>query len=119
MGNSWVPIRAASKRLHDELRRLMQGETPLSGLMATKMLKEFGSPSSATQAPTEYCEPLTEREQEVLELLVDGLTNVEIADRVYLSENTIKKHLRNIMEKFHSNNRVEAAVYAVREGLVD
>ena len=108
-----------SKRLHDELRRMAQGETPLSGLMATKVLKEFGRSSSPTQSPDEYREPLTEREHQILELLVDGLSNVEIAEKVYLSENTVKKHVHNILEKFHSNNRVEAAVYAVRERLVD
>jgi DNA-binding NarL/FixJ family response regulator len=108
-----------SKRLHDELRRMTQGETPLSGLMATKVLKEFGHPGSQDQAPYESREPLTEREQEILELLVVGLSNLEIAERVYLSANTVKKHVRNILEKFHSNNRVEAAVYAVRERLVD
>lgn len=108
-----------SKRLHDELRRMTQGETPLSGLMATKVLKEFGHPGSQTQGPSECRESLTEREYQVLKLLVDGLSNLEIAKRVYLSENTVKKHVRNILEKFHSNNRVEAAVYAVRERLVD
>jgi DNA-binding NarL/FixJ family response regulator len=108
-----------SKRLHDELRRMAQGETPLSGLMATKVLKEFGRFNSPAQAPGEYREPLTEREHQILELLVEGLSNIEIAERAYLSENTVKKHVRNILEKFHSNNRVEAAVYAVREGLVD
>ena len=108
-----------SKRLHDELRRMAQGETPLSGLMATKVLKEFSRSSSPTQSPDEYREPLTEREHQILELLVDGLSNVEIAEKVYLSENTVKKHVHNILEKFHSNNRVEAAVYAVRERLVD
>ena len=108
-----------SKRLHDELRRMTQGETPLSGLMATKVLKEFGYPGSPAQGPSESREPLTEREHQILELLVEGLSNLEIAERVYLSENTVKKHVRNILEKFHSNNRVEAAVYAVRERLVD
>jgi len=108
-----------SKRLHDELRRMTQGETPLSGLMATKILKEFGRFSSPAQAPCEYRESLTEREHQILELLVEGLSNVDIAERVYLSENTVKKHVSNILEKFHSNNRVEAAVYAVRERLVD
>jgi DNA-binding NarL/FixJ family response regulator len=108
-----------SKRLHDELRRMAQGETPLSGLMATKVLKEFGRSGGSTQSSNEYQKSLTEREHQVLELIVDGLSNVEIAERVYLSENTVKKHVHNILEKFHSNNRVEAAVYAVRERLVD
>ena len=108
-----------SKRLHSELCRMLEGETPLSGLMATKMLDEFGSSSKPNQSSPDYQIPLTEREQQVLELLVEGLTNAEIAERIYLSENTIKKHIKNILEKFHLNNRVKAAVYAVREGLVD
>jgi two-component system, NarL family, nitrate/nitrite response regulator NarL len=108
-----------SKRLHNELRGMVQGKTPLSGLMATKMLKEFSRSGNVAQARDEYQEHLTEREHQILQLLVEGHSNVEIAEKVYLSENTVKKHVRNILEKFHSNNRVEAAVYAVREGLVD
>jgi DNA-binding NarL/FixJ family response regulator len=108
-----------SKRLHDELRRMTQGETPLSGLMATKVLKEFGRSSSSTQATCEYQESLTERELQILELLVEGLSNAGIAERIYLSQNTVKKHVSNILEKLHSNNRVEAAVHAVRGRLVD
>jgi DNA-binding NarL/FixJ family response regulator len=108
-----------SRRLHDELRRITQGETPLSGLMATKVLKGFGRSGSTAQQSSECRESLTEREHQILELLVQGLSNVEIAGKVYLSENTVKKHVRNILEKCQSNNRVEAAVYAVRERLVD
>jgi DNA-binding NarL/FixJ family response regulator len=108
-----------SKRLHDELRRMAQGETPLSGIMATKVLKEFSRSGSQTQSSDLDKEALTEREHQILELLVEGLSNAEIAGQVYLSENTVKKHVRNILEKLHSNNRVEAAVYAIREGLVD
>jgi len=63
-------------------------------------------------------EPLSEREQQVLELVAQGLSNSEIAEKLYLSENTIKKYLHNILEKLHLNNRVEAAIYAVKEGLV-
>jgi DNA-binding NarL/FixJ family response regulator len=98
---------------------MTQGETPLSGLMATKILKEFGHPMSSTQVPCEYREPLTEREHQILELLVEGLSNLQIAERAYISENTVKKYVRNILEKFHMNNRVEAAVYAIRGGLVN
>lgn len=107
-----------SKRLHDELRRLLKGETPLSGLMATKMLEEISQPGSPSQAQGEARESLSEREKEVLCLLAEGLSNSQIAERVHLSENTVKKHLRSILEKLHLNNRIEAAVYAVKEGLV-
>lgn len=107
-----------SKRLHDELRRLLKGETPLSGLMATKMLEEISQPGSPSQAQGEARESLSEREKEVLCLLAEGLSNSQIAERVHLSENTVKKHLRSILEKLHLNNRIEAAVYAVKEGFV-
>jgi DNA-binding NarL/FixJ family response regulator len=108
-----------SRKLHYELRSMLKGEAPLSGLMASKMLDEFGSSGSAPKTNNNHLIPLTEREQQVLELLVEGLSNNEIAQRMYLSENTVKKHLKNIMGKFHLNNRVEAAVFAVREELVD
>jgi DNA-binding NarL/FixJ family response regulator len=78
-------------------------------------LERFGSPAlAATEPPKE----LTQRERQVLELLVAGLSNRQIADMINLSENTTRKHLRNILEKLHLNNRVEAAVYAVKQGLV-
>lgn len=108
-----------SRRLHDELRRMLQGEAPLSGLMATRVLEEFTRASGQSMFTMDLQEPLTEREQQILELLVQGLSNSEIAEKIFLSENTIKKYLRNILEKLHLNNRVEAAVYAVRQGLVD
>lgn len=106
-----------SRRLHDLLRGVLRGESPLSGIIATMMLENFKEGSSDYEAKSET-EPLTEREQQVLELVVQGLTNAEIAGRLFLSENTVKKYLRNILQKFHLNSRVEAAVYAVREGIV-
>lgn len=108
-----------SKRLHDELRRMVQGEAPLSGLMASKVLEEFNRLRKQPKPTYEVQEPLTNREQEILELVAQGLSNPEIAEKVYISENTVKKHLRNILDKLHLNNRVEAAVYAVRKGLIE
>ncbi len=61
---------------------------------------------------------LTERESEILELVVQGATNAEIAETLCITENTAKIHLRNILEKLHLQNRIQAAVYAVRQGLV-
>lgn len=107
-----------SKRLHDELRRMLHGESPLSGLMVTKILEEISQPANSAQAQADAREPLSEREKEVLCLLAEGLSNSQIAERVHLSENTVKKHLRSILEKLHLNNRIEAAVYAVKEGFV-
>lgn len=108
---------APSRRLHDQLRGVMRGESPLSGAVATKMLAEFNRQSDRQDLPI-VDEPLTDREQEVLQLVSEGMSNQEIADALCLSENTVKKHLRNILQKLHLNNRVQAAVYAAREGLI-
>ena len=108
-----------SNGLHKKLQGVLRGEAALSGMMATKILNEFSkSNASLGTLVSAGTEPLTDREQQVLELVVEGLTNPQIADRLYLSENTIKKYLHNILEKLHLNNRVEAAIFAVREGLV-
>ena len=63
--------------------------------------------------------PMTPREQEVLNLLVDGLTNRAIAGSLYISEVTAKKHVQSIMGKLYAHNRTGAAVKALRAGLVD
>lgn len=105
-------------QLFDVLEALARGETPISAIMATKILHEFQQPlTSRSQAP-EAAEPLTPREIEVLELIVAGQSNKEIAEALVISESTVKNHLRSILEKLHLRNRIQAAVYAVRQGLV-
>jgi DNA-binding NarL/FixJ family response regulator len=108
-----------STGLHKKLIGVLRGEAALSGAMATKILNEFSRIKPEEGAPpVAGLEPLTSREQQVLELVVQGLSNPEIAEKLYLSENTVKKYLHNILDKLHLNNRVEAAIYAVKEGLV-
>ncbi len=108
-----------STGLHKKLSAVLRGEAALSGAMATKILNEFGKTRANPDAPEAAAlEPLTERESQVLELVAQGLSNPEIAEKLFLSENTIKKYLHNILEKLHLNNRVEVAIYAVKEGLV-
>lgn len=100
------------------LEGVTRGEPALTPSLARKVLHEFArpAPSRHERAP----DALTEREQEVLELLVDGVTsNRELADRLSISENTIKYHLRNILDKLHLQNRAQVIAYAVRQGLVD
>ncbi len=104
--------------LFDVLDALARGDTLLSSAMATKILQEFQEP---VQSPAEMAEPvdaLTAREIEVLQLIVEGRSNKEIAEALVISESTVKNHLRNILEKLHLRNRIQAAVYAVRQGLV-
>jgi DNA-binding NarL/FixJ family response regulator len=108
-----------STGLHKKLNGVLRGEAALSGAMATKILNEFSRIKPAEGAsPLAGLEPLTGREQQVLELVVQGLSNPAIAEKLCLSENTVKKYLHNILDKLHLNNRVEAAIYAVKEGLV-
>ena len=62
---------------------------------------------------------LTGRELEVLRLVAKGMSNREIADDLFISENTVKNHVRNILEKLHLHSRMQAVMYAVRERLID
>jgi two-component system NarL family response regulator len=62
---------------------------------------------------------LTERELEVLRLVAQGLNNKDIAKKLFISENTVKNHVRNLLEKLQLHSRMEAVLYAVREKIVD
>jgi NarL family two-component system response regulator LiaR len=91
------------------------GQASLHPSIALKLIKELKRPT--TLPPAE--QPLTGRELAVLKLVAQGLTNPEIADRLVISEWTVRTHIRNILGKLHLANRTQAALYALREGLVD
>lgn len=100
------------------LEGVARGEPALTPALARKVLGEFARPAKR-QAPGPRDE-LTERERAVLELLVQGVTaNRELAERLMISENTVKYHLRNILDKLHLQSRAQVIAYAVRHGLVD
>ena len=105
-------------QLFDMLEGIRRGEAPISGMLAAKILQEFRQPDHSLPQQPEASDELTPREMEVLERVVEGATNKEIAEALVITENTVKIHLRNILEKLHVQNRIQAAVYAVREGLV-
>lgn len=107
------------QELYHMLDRLRQDEAPISGAMAAKILREFRLPESGQAQRADAVDELTNREVEVLEQVVTGASNKEIADELHITENTVKIHLRNILEKLHVQNRIQAAVYAVRQGLVN
>lgn len=106
-------------KLYDLLESISLGEAPLSGVVAAKILKEFARPITDSAPSPDMVDELTEREKDILQLVVDGKTNKEIATSLFIAENTVKIHLRNILEKLHLQNRIQAAVYAVRQGLVN
>lgn len=98
-----------------------RGEPALTPKLAAKLLQEFARPTAVAAQPAEapLAEGLTAREREVLELLVTGVTsNRELADRLVVSENTVRYHLRNILDKLHVQNRAQVIAFAVRSGLV-
>lgn len=107
-------------QLYDMLEGLRQGNAPLSGGVAARILSEFTREEAApADEPPSPGEQLTDRERDVLDLLVMGQSNREIADALTITENTVKTHLANILDKLHLRNRIQAAVYAVRQGLVE
>jgi len=104
--------------LFSTLRGIMQGEAPLSRVMAAKLLEEFTRLSQREAPPSLGVVNLSPREKEVLQLLSQGKTNKEIATILAITENTTKSHLKNILEKLHLENRVQAVAHAVRQGLI-
>lgn len=103
------------------VRAVYDGQSLISPAMASKLLTEFAlmakrSNERSEQVPTPR---LTERELEVLKLVARGLNNRDIAKELFISENTVKNHIRNILEKLQLHSRMEAVVYAVREKLLE
>lgn len=107
---------SSPQELLQAIRDTRQGESSLHPAIARKLIKEINRPA-ADLPPAE--KSLTEREVEVLKLVAQGLSNQEIADRLIISERTVRTHVGNILDKLHLANRTQAALYAFREGLAD
>lgn len=103
------------------LEGVARGEPALTPSLARRLLGEFARPATSARVPAEDAvQALTERELDVLELLVQGVTtNRDLAERLVVSENTVKYHLRNILDKLHLQNRAQVVAYAVRHGMVE
>jgi DNA-binding NarL/FixJ family response regulator len=97
------------------IERVMAGESPVSPAMAGRLLQEIRQPSRRHgRGPAS---DLTVREREILQLVAEGLSNAEIASRLYVVEGTVKNHLHNVLGKLQLSNRVQAATFALRQGL--
>ena len=104
----------------DAIRSVWAGQSRISPSMASKLLNEFAAMSKRADERQQIPPPkLTDREMEVLRLVAQGLNNRDIAAQLFISENTVKNHIRNILEKLHLHSRMEAVVYAVREKLLE
>ncbi len=102
------------------VRSVHQGQSLISPSMASKLLNEFAAMVKRREERNQVPGPrLTDRELEVLKLVARGMNNREIGGELFISENTVKNHVRNILEKLHLHSRMEAVVYAVREKLLD
>lgn len=104
---------ASVDRLLSAITAASEGATYLDPQIARQVIDNLKPPS-----PTGNTVQLSERELEVLKLMVEGCSNPEIAAALYLSPNTIKTHVRGIMNKLAVDDRVQAAVVALRSGLV-
>lgn len=101
----------------DGIRSVVTGRSLVPPSLAGALLAEFAAMSSRQEAPAAVNLRLTDRELQVLRLIARGMANRDIARELFISENTVKNHVRSILEKLGLRSRMEAAMYAVREGL--
>jgi two-component system NarL family response regulator len=118
--NGYLLKDLAIEEVPQSIRRVYAGESLISPSMASKLLTEFSSLSKKVEQRQQLATPsLTAREIEVLRFVAKGMSNREIAEELYISENTVKNHVRNILEKLHLHSRMEAVLYAMRERIID
>lgn len=106
--NGYIVKRAAGNKLFDAIQDIYNGGIPMSSSIARKVVAHFQQVKTipSVEASTEFS--LTVRENEILDLLAQGLRNKEIADKLFVSANTIRTHIYNIYDKLHVQTRVEA-----------
>lgn len=104
--------------LFELISGVAQGEAAMTRTMAARLLKGLAQRSVSDTEEEPLLDTLTEREIEVLRLVARGVSNPEIADTLCITINTVKTHLRNILDKLQVENRTQAATYAVQKGLV-
>ena len=105
---------SAPEDLVQAIHQIHRGEPSLHPTIARKVLQEITHPADRPPTP----DPLTRREAEILLLVAQGLSNQDIAGKLHISDPTVRSHVSNIMSKLHLATRIQAALYALREGLV-
>jgi NarL family two-component system response regulator LiaR len=105
---------SSTQELIQAIRDVHSGESSLHPIIARKLIRELNRPSALPPVD----EPLTEREVEVLILVARGLPNQDVANSLVISERTVRTHVSNILSKLHLANRTQAALYALKEGLI-
>ena len=97
----------------DALESIQRGEAVLPTRLAGKLLDEFRAQAKAVASP-DGVEVLSAREHEVLDLVAQGMMNKEVADKLFISENIVKYHTKNILDKLHLQNRAQVIAWVVR-----
>ncbi|MEZ4593193.1 MAG: response regulator transcription factor [Chloroflexota bacterium] len=115
--SGYLPKRAAPDELVQAIRTVSRGEVFLFPSLATRLVQSYlgGEAGGDTEA---LVGELTPREQEVLVLIAEGMTNPEIADKLVISVKTVDRHRENIMRKLNLHSRIELVKYALRHGLI-
>ena len=113
----YLPKNVARSDLISSLRALDRDEIAISRKMASQIVEAFSHSSLQTTSHEELLSRLTPREMDVLGELQNGVTNQEISDQLFISENTVKHHIRNILKKLEVENRREAGLIARQAGL--
>jgi DNA-binding NarL/FixJ family response regulator len=118
--NGYLLKEISVEEVASAIHAVMQGQSLISPSMASKLLHEFNALARQAAEKEQLPAPvLTARELEVLKLVARGMSNKDVADELFISENTVKNHVRNILEKLHLHSRMEAVMYAVRKRLLD
>lgn len=116
--SGYVLKRAAPDELVQAIRTVCRGEVFLYPTMAKRLVSDYLKRSDENDTARAYSD-LTEREQEVLTLIAEGLSNAEIANNLYISVKTVDRHRENIMRKLNMHSRIDLVKYAIRTGLID
>ncbi len=101
--------------IEEAIKKVSRGETAFPSRITSIMIKELNKQSK----PPSKCTTLTERETEILKLIANGMSNQEIADQLFLSVWTVRTYVTGILDKLEVDNRTQATLYALREGLVN
>lgn len=116
--SGYVPKRAAPEELVNAIRAANKGDVYIFPSLAKVLVKDYLERSGEMDEGI-LSEGLTTREEEVLDLLAQGMTNEEIANRLIISKHTVARHRENLMRKLNLHNRSELVKYAIRKGLIE
>ena len=114
-----VRKQSATEMLIKSIRTVANGEVWLDSRLTAAVLREFSEPPPAPREPPKNLLSGREREREIVGLVCQGFRNKEIAEKMFISEQTVKNHLHNIFDKLGVSDRLELALYAIHKKLND